>query len=43
MRLPDGRIIQSTGNDVEGYKFLGVLKADGILQDEVKRRSTLGE
>ena len=37
IRLPDGRIIGSIGDDVEGYKYLGVLEADDIMHDEVKR------
>ena len=31
------RIIRSIGDDVEGYKYLGVLEADDIMQVEVKR------
>jgi len=34
--LPDGRIIQSIGDDIEGYKCLGVLEND--IHDEVKKR-----
>lgn len=37
IRLPDGRIIRSIGDDVEGYRYLGVLEADDIMHDEVKR------
>ena len=37
IRLPDGRIIRSIGDDVEGCKYLGVLEADDIMHDEVKR------
>ena len=37
IRLPDGRIIRGIGDDVEGYKYLGVLEADDIMHDEVKR------
>ena len=37
IRLPDGRIIRSIGDDVEGYKYLGMLEADDIMHDEVKR------
>ena len=37
MRLPDGRIIRSIGDDVEGYKYLALLEADDIMHDEVKR------
>ena len=36
IRLPDGRIIRSIGDYVEGYKYLGVLEADDIIHDEVK-------
>ena len=36
LQLPDGRIIRSIGDDVEGYKYLAVLKADYIMHDEVK-------
>ena len=36
IRFPDGRIIQSIGDDTEGYKCLGVLEADDIMHDEVK-------
>ena len=37
IRLSDGRIIRSIGDDIAGYRYLGVLEADGIMQDEVKR------
>ena len=37
IRLPDGRIIRGIGDDDEGYKYLGVLEADDIMHDEVKR------
>ena len=37
IRLPDGKIIRGIGDDVEGYKYLGVLEADDIMHDEVKR------
>ena len=37
IRLPDGRIIRSIGDDVEGYKYLGMLEADDIMHDKVKR------
>ena len=37
IRLPDGRIIRTIGDDVEGYKYLGILEADDIMHDEVKR------
>ena len=37
IRLPDGRVIRSIGDDAEGYKYLGVLEADDINHDEVKR------
>ena len=38
IRLPDdGRIIRSIGDDVEGYKYLGMLEADDFMHDEVKR------
>ena len=37
IRLPDGRIIRSIGDDAEGYKYLGVLEANDIMHDEVKR------
>ena len=36
IRLPDGRIIQIIGDDVEGYKYLGVLRAYDIMHDEVQ-------
>ena len=35
IRLPNGGIIRSIEDDVEGYKCLGVL--DDIMRDEVKR------
>ena len=35
--MPDGRIIRSIGDDVEGYKYLGVVEADDNMDDEVKR------
>ena len=35
--LPNGGIIRSTGDDVEGYKYLEVLEADDIMHNEVKR------
>ena len=35
--MPDGRIIRGIGDDVEGYKYRGVLEADDIMHDEVKR------
>ena len=38
IKLPDKRIIQSIGDDVDGYKYLGVLEADDIMHDEMKRR-----
>ena len=37
IRLPDGRIIRSIGDDAEGYKYLGVLEVDDIMHGEVKR------
>ena len=37
IRLSDGRIIRSIGDDLQGYKYLGVLEADDIMHDEVKR------
>ena len=37
IRLPDGRIIRSIGDYVEGYKYPGMLEADDIMHDEVKR------
>ena len=37
IRLPDGRIIRSIGDDVEGCRYLGMLEADDIMHDEVKR------
>ena len=37
IRLPDRRLIRSIGDDVDGYKYLGVLEADDIMHDEVKR------
>ena len=46
IRLPDGKIIRSIGDNVEGYRYLGVLEVDGIMHDEVKRskkKETLGE
>ena len=36
--IADERTIRSIGDDVEGYKYLGVLEADDIMYDEVKRR-----
>ena len=35
--LPNGGIMRSIGDDVEGYKYLVVLEADDIKHDEVKR------
>ena len=35
IRLPNGGIIRSIGDDVDSYKYLGVL--DDIMRDEVKR------
>ena len=37
IRLPDGRIIRSIGDDVEGYRYVGLFEADDIVHDEVKR------
>ena len=37
IRLPGGRIIRSIGDDVEGYKYFGMLEADDIMYYEVKR------
>ena len=37
IRLPDERIIRGIGDDVEGYKYLGVLETNDIMNDEVKR------
>ena len=33
IRLPDRRIIRSTGDDVEGYRYLGVLEGDDKMHD----------
>ena len=35
--MPAGSIIQSIGDDVEGYKYLGILEADDNMHEEVKR------
>ena len=37
IRLPDGKIIRSIGDDVEGYKYLGMLEVDDIIHYEVTR------
>ena len=29
--------MRSIGDDIEGYKYLGVLEADDIMLDEMKR------
>ena len=38
IRLLDGRIIRSIGDDVEGYRYVRVFEADDIMHDKVKRR-----
>ena len=36
IKLPDGRRIRSTGEDDDGYKYLGVLEVDDIIHEVMK-------